>query len=56
MDQVDGRICYKHYSLRTEQSYVQWVNLFIKWHGPRHPRDMGRTEIKAYLAMLANKR
>ncbi|WP_074924443.1 phage integrase N-terminal SAM-like domain-containing protein [Delftia lacustris] len=28
---------YKHYSLRTEQDYVQWVRLFLKWHDLRHP-------------------
>ncbi len=41
LDQVRERIRYKHYSLRTEQAYVQWVRMFVKWHGLRHPRDMG---------------
>ena len=56
LDQVRERIRYKHYSLRTEQAYVQWVKLFVKWHGLRHPRDMGQPEIEAYLSMLANQR
>ena len=36
LDQVRERIRYKHYSLRTEQAYVQWVRAFVKWHGLRH--------------------
>lgn len=42
LDQVRERIRYKHYSLRTEQACVQWVRIFVKWHGLRHPRDMGQ--------------
>ncbi len=56
LDQVRERIRYKHYSLRTEQAYVQWVRIFVKWHGLRHPRDMGQLEIEGFLAMLANER
>ena len=50
--QVRERIRYKHYSLRTEQAYVQWVKVFVKWSGLRHPRDMGGPEIEAFLTML----
>lgn len=53
LDQVRERIRYKHYSLRTEQAYVQWVRMFVKWHGFRHPRDMGQLEIEGFLALLA---
>ena len=56
VDQVRERIRYKHYSLRTEQDYVQWVRMFVKWHSLRHPRDMGQLEIEGFLAMLANER
>lgn len=42
LDQVRERIRYKHYSLRTEQAYVQWVPVFLKWRGLQHPRDMGQ--------------
>ena len=56
LDQVRERIRYKHYSLRTEQAYVQWVRMFVKWHGLRHPRDMGQLEIEGFLTMLANER
>jgi integron integrase len=56
LDQVRERIRYKHYSLRTEQTYVQWVRFFVRWHGLRHPRNMGKPEIESFLKMLANER
>ena len=52
LDQVRERIRYKHSSVRTEQAYVQWVKVFVKWSGLRHPRDMGGPEIEAFLTML----
>ena len=52
LDQVRERICYKHYSLRTEQAYVQWMRIFVKWHGLRHPRDMRQVEVEHFLGML----
>jgi integrase len=56
LDQVRERLRYKHYSLRTEQSYVYWIRWFIRWHGLRHPKDMGGKEVEAFLSMLANVR
>lgn len=56
LEQVRERIRYKHYSLRIKQAYVQWVRMFVKWHGLRHPRDIGQLEIEGFLAMLANER
>ena len=56
LDQVRERIRYKHYSLRTEQAYVQWIKVFVKWSGMRHPRDMGGPEIEAFLTMFATER
>lgn len=35
---------------------MQWVRMFVKWHGLRHPRDMGQLEVEGFLAMLANER
>lgn len=43
----------RHYSLRTEQSYVAWVRRFILFHGKRHPKDMGAPEVVAFLSDLA---
>jgi integron integrase len=42
-----------HYSLRTEDQYVQWIRDFVRFHGRRHPRDMGADEVQAYLTHLA---
>ena len=53
LDQVRGKIRLKHYSLRTEQTYVEWIKRFILHHGKRHPRDMGATEVEAFLTDLA---
>src|SRR5258705_59095 len=46
----------KHYSYRTEQSYVHWVRRFIFFHGKRHPRDMGGEEAEGFLTHLARDR
>ena len=43
----------KHYSLRTEDAYLDWVKRFVLFHGKRHPRDMGAAEIQAFLTHLA---
>jgi hypothetical protein len=56
MDQVRERIRYLHYSLSTEKLYVYWVRFFIRWHGVRHPPDMGALQVEAFLSMLANER
>jgi len=53
LDQVRERIRLKHYSIRTEQAYVAWIKRFILFHHKRHPRDMGRREIEAFLSHLA---
>ena len=53
LDQVRDRICVKHYSIRTETQYVQWVRRFILFHGKRHPREMGAGEVEAFQSPLA---
>ncbi len=47
-------IRYKHYSMRTERSYVEWVRRFVAFHGRRHPREMGADEVRAFLSYLAS--
>ncbi|TCS33470.1 integron integrase [Paucimonas lemoignei] len=56
LDQLKRCIRDKHYSLRTEEVYVYWVRWFIRFHGLRHPAEMGAEEIKAFLSYLANER
>ena len=46
----------KHYSLRTEETYVHWIRRFIYFHGKRHPRDMGAAEVTAFLNHLVASR
>jgi integron integrase len=53
LDQVRDHIRVKHYSIRTEQQYVQWIKRFVLFHGKRHPRDMGAAEVEAFLTHLA---
>jgi integron integrase len=55
LDQVRATIRTKHYSYRTEQSYVQWIRRFVLFHDKRHPRDMGEQEINEFLTHLAVK-
>lgn len=53
LDVVRDRIRRKHYSFRTEKTYVGWIRRFIFFHGKRHPREMGAPEIEAFLTHLA---
>ncbi len=56
LDQVRDAIRRKHYSLRTEDSYVHWIKRFIYFHDKRHPRDLGETEVTTFLNYLARER
>jgi integron integrase len=56
LDQVRAQLHYRHYSLRTEQAYLYWIRFFIRWHGLRHPRELGGVEVEAFLSMLATER
>ena len=52
LDQLRERIRYLHYSLRTEEAYVYRARAFIRFHDFRHPAEMGKAEIEAYLMWL----
>lgn len=56
LDQVRERIRLLHYSIRTEEAYVHWVRAFIRFHGLRHPAQMGGPEVEAFLGWLAGER
>ena len=43
----------KHYSIRTEQAYVDWIKRFILFHGKRHPAEMAEEEVAQFLTHLA---
>jgi hypothetical protein len=53
LDQVRNKIRLKHYSLRTEHSYVDWIKRYIFFHNKHHPKDMGAAEVEAFLTHLA---
>ena len=53
LDQVRDRIRTKHYSIRTEQTYIGWIKRFILFHDKRHPAEMAEKEIAAFLTHLA---
>jgi integron integrase len=53
LDQVRDEIRLRHYSLRTEHTYLGWIKRFILFHNKRHPREMGAAEITRYLTHLA---
>lgn len=53
LDQVRDRLRVKHYSIRTETQYLQWIKRFILFHDKRHPREMGAVEVEAFLTHLA---
>ena len=56
LDQYSEVLRNRHYSLRTEKTYLGWVRQFILYHQKRHRRDMGVTEIKDFITFLANQR
>jgi len=53
LDQVRQVLRTKHYSLRTEKTYIHWIREFILFHGKRHPNQMGEPEINQFLTHLA---
>ena len=53
LDRVRHAIRARHYSPRTEQAYVHWIRRYIFFHGLRHPAEMGKPELTAFLSHLA---
>lgn len=56
LDRMRAAIRVRQYSLATEKAYVSWIRRFILFHGKRHPAEMGKDEIEAFLTHLAVKR
>lgn len=56
LDQLREALRVRHYSLRTEDAYAEWVRRFILFQGKRHPREMGLGEVRAFLNHLAVER
>jgi hypothetical protein len=53
LDQLRNRMRVKHYSIRTEEAYVDWVRRYILFHHKVHPRELGSSDIEAFLTHLA---
>ena len=53
LDQVHEIMRLRHYSLRTESTYKSWIVRYIKFHGMKHPADMGAMEVEGFLTYLA---
>ena len=53
LDRVRDAIRVKHYSYKTEKTYVQWIKRYIFFHNIRHPQEMGADEINQFLTFLA---
>jgi integron integrase len=52
-DRIRDRLRFKHYSIRTEHTYLHWIRRFVLFHGKRHPRELGGPEVEAFLTDLA---
>jgi len=53
LDVVREKVRAMHYSRRTEEAYVHWIRDYVRFHGKRHPREMGAAEVEAFLSHLA---
>lgn len=53
LDQMRKALRSRHYSRRTERTYIMWVKRFAVYHKLRHPAEMAETEINAFLTHLA---
>ncbi len=53
LDQLRDKIRLKHYSIRTEHAYSDWVRRYILFHNKRHPSSMGKEAVEAFLTHLA---
>ena len=56
LEQVSDAIRIKHYSSRTEKTYMDWIKRYILFHNKRHPKDMGVEEIQTFIAHLATQK
>ena len=54
LDQLRSEIRVRHYSIRTEHTYVDWVVRYVRFHGTKHPAEMGAAEINQFLSHLAS--
>jgi integrase len=53
LDQVRQALRLRHFSVRTEESYVAWIRRYIRFHALRHPRELDASDVTRFLTMLA---
>jgi integron integrase len=53
LDRMRDAIRVRHYSIRTEEAYLRWGVRVVRFHGTRHPGELGAAEIRAFLTHLA---
>lgn len=56
LDEVRKAIRLRHYSYRTEKSYVHWIWRFVVFHGKQNPKLLGGAEVEKFLSHLAQER
>src|SRR5919202_1449561 len=53
LDRVREAVRTRHYSIRTEESYIRWIREFILFFDKRHPSELGAKEVRAFVSHLA---
>ena len=53
LDRMRAEIRVRHYSIRTEETYVDWARRFILFNNKRHPKELGAAEVRDFLTHLA---
>jgi integron integrase len=53
LHQVRQAVRVRHYSARTEETYVAWVRRFVRFNAMRHPVELGASDINRFVTALA---
>ena len=56
LDRVRNALRVRHYSLRTEEAYINWIKRYIYFHNKKHPESLGEKEIAGFLSYLATEK
>ena len=55
LDEIRNVIRLRHYSPRTEESYINWIRRYVLFHNKKHPRDLNEKDIREFLNHLSLK-
>lgn len=56
LNQIRQTMRMRGYSIRTEKTYIGWIKHYIRYHGRKHPSELGAEHVKMFLSYLANSR